>query len=325
MLLPPDASFSDIASLKNKTLGPNVDSHTLVRALLPYADLDYAQCSLPKPSEQKAVIPSMFPNDTYAGKTYCSHCSEWYLVGQTFLSHLDACVAFFLGRNTIPPYIRCEYCGDVYRKNAGCTQHKIICQRHARKAKCTWCPELFEINDTEHQAKCYLNPNRGYVVKCGGSSPSPCSTPPSNAPTGPTSYHSSRQIQQPHTPIPSHFTPSGGAPTFVMSSDTSLMSRMRASHKAGAKKTIQRSSPIMHHTTMRHTSDLPQRQHGHEWVPSSSSLAPQGSRGYEQTSLGSNLLRHPPVSPNPHTSPYPSTSPYPPGSPFSPSPGPGQG
>jgi hypothetical protein len=52
-LLPPDASFSDIATLKNKTLGTNVDSHTLVRALLPYADLDYAQCSLPSPVSKR--------------------------------------------------------------------------------------------------------------------------------------------------------------------------------------------------------------------------------------------------------------------------------
>jgi chromosome segregation ATPase len=95
-LLPPSPPLSDIMSLKITTLGP-VSTNTLIRAILPHADPDFSPCNLPKPVAQHAVLPNNFRGDTYAGKKYCHHCSEWYILSE-FQPHLDTCASFFQGR-----------------------------------------------------------------------------------------------------------------------------------------------------------------------------------------------------------------------------------
>jgi hypothetical protein len=288
-LLPPNPSFSDIMSLKAKILGLDINSSTLIRAILPHADPDCAPLKLPKPVVQDAILPTSF-KDSYAKKTLCHHCHQWYTVGPVFKAHLDACASFFQGRNTVPPHAHCEHCGDIYRKNGALTQHKIVCRQHASKAPCPWCAEIFELNDIEHVGKCYRNPNRGYIAKfSGGPSPSPSSTPPPSAPTGPASSTPAHRAQQPHTPSPSPFAPSGASPAFVPSADAPAFTPSsstytppkltRAINKAGSNKKKSLNSSRRTHTYFESQAPEPQS-------PSTPTLPLQGPRGLTNSSGG---------------------------------------
>jgi hypothetical protein len=295
-LLPSNPSFSDIMSLKAKILGPDIDSSTLIRAILPHADPDCAPLKLPKPVVQDAILPTSF-KDTYAQKTLCHHCHQWYTVGPVFKAHLDACASFFQGRNIVPPHAHCEHCGDIYRKNGALTQHKIVCRQHARKSLCPWCAEILDLDDTEHVGKCYRNPNRGYIAKSSrGPSPSPSSTPPPSAPTGPANSTPVHRAQQPHTPSPSPFIPSGasptfvpsaGAPAFVPSSSTYTPPKLtRAINKTGSNKKKLLNSSRCTHTYFESQTPEPQS-------PSTPTLPLQGPRGLSNSSGGTGSAHTP--------------------------------
>ncbi|EAT92537.2 hypothetical protein HBH56_140230 [Parastagonospora nodorum] len=159
------SSFQDIAQKKSAALG-SVPEDTLVRAVLPFADRDYASCNLPEPVELDAVLPRGFMGDTFGHKFWCDNCKLWYK--KTAKSaHLLACNSFFKGRDGHHPHACCQFCGDIFRDNAGFLKHMELCKMSPSKDLCLLCHELFNVESNElaeHTPDCYANPDRAHYV-----------------------------------------------------------------------------------------------------------------------------------------------------------------
>jgi hypothetical protein len=213
--LAPSPTAAEVMQLKITTLGDTKDE-VVVRALLPYADKDYAACGLPKPTKQNAILPDGFNGDFYAMKKLCYHCKEWYIAGAEFHSHLKICTPFFCGHNKSPAHARCQHCGEHFRMNAGFDEHKNLCQKKASKAPCVFCNELFDYNDAarnKHSVTCHKNPARVSIPPSGTSKPDaqlPASNhkaedtkspAPARSPSGPSSSPTSTHSGAPSPPV----------------------------------------------------------------------------------------------------------------------------
>ncbi|KAH4421502.1 hypothetical protein HBI56_000850 [Parastagonospora nodorum] len=159
------SSFQDIAQKKSAALG-SVPEDTLVRAVLPFADRDYASCNLPEPVELDAVLPRGFMGDTFGQKFWCDNCKLWYK--KTAKSaHLLVCNSFFKGRDGHHPHACCQFCGDIFRDNAGFLKHMELCKMSPSKDLCSLCRELFNVESNElaeHTPDCYANPDRAHYI-----------------------------------------------------------------------------------------------------------------------------------------------------------------
>lgn len=137
---------------------------TVICALQPYSDQDYACCKLPWPVEKLSPLPTNWIGDKFAGKIHCRHCTDWYKETD-FYAHLDACSSFHKGHGVRPPHARCKFCGDRFQNNAGFGLHVTLCKQYPTKGSCIFCTELFDLANgefTEHVPSCYKNPDRVY-------------------------------------------------------------------------------------------------------------------------------------------------------------------
>ncbi|KAF1914047.1 hypothetical protein BDU57DRAFT_331537 [Ampelomyces quisqualis] len=176
--IPASPTITDIIQLKATIWDFSGDA--LMRAVLPYADLDYTLCRLPRPVKQESILPKDLKGDTWGGKRWCGLCHEWYI--QTdFHEHLKACGIFFnkQGKQDLPSHVRCEHCGDIYLKNDGYFEHKKACEQSPTKKKCPFCQELQDVKDNghaEHIKTCYPNRN-GQTRGSASSTSSPAQNP----------------------------------------------------------------------------------------------------------------------------------------------------
>lgn len=207
--IPKMPSPQHVMSLKASVLDLK-SAETLYRAVLPYKDADYANCQLPFPNEQKAILPNGWPhgvpnNNAFAGRKRCHWCREWYL-GPALHAHLEACKIFFQGDSTCnsPPHARCEHCGDYYVDNKAYHDHKTICSANSTAGQCTFCGDVFTNEPikfpggtetallgrlTEHTKYCHLNPSRHHIpewMKRGLDAPLPPTEEPSSTTTAAT-------------------------------------------------------------------------------------------------------------------------------------------
>ena len=157
------SSFQDVAQKKSAALG-SVPGDALVRAVLPFADQDYASCNLSEPVELDAVLPRGFTGDTFNQKFWCDNCKLWYHKSVKS-AHLLACNSFFKGRDGHHAHAHCQFCGDIFRDNAGFLKHTELCKMNPSKDLCLFCRELFNVEGNElakHTPVCYANPNRAH-------------------------------------------------------------------------------------------------------------------------------------------------------------------
>jgi hypothetical protein len=161
--LPPSAE--GIMKLKVITPG-DVQDHYVVRALLPYADPDYAIFELVKPTKQYAVLPNAFKGDYYAGKKHYQNCHVWY-PGNHFFMHQKICHSIFHGIGTLSrPHARCPHFGEHFRRNGGFQWHLNLCKQNATKDSCPFCQEIFLVKSAarnDHVKHCHNNPNRATI------------------------------------------------------------------------------------------------------------------------------------------------------------------
>lgn len=76
--IPTSPTPVDIVRLKVSTLG-YISGDSLMRAILPYADLDYALLHLPQPIQQDAGLDENSRENYWDQKRLCRLCHEWYI------------------------------------------------------------------------------------------------------------------------------------------------------------------------------------------------------------------------------------------------------
>jgi len=139
--------------------------NAVVRAVFPHADPDYAPCNLPKPSlQQYSLDPGKVPGPefSWAGKIRCCNCKEWY-TKDVFFKHKPACTSFFQGTGEFAPHVRCNHCGDCFRKNDAFKRHEELCSQQPTAAACEFCGDITKLAGgahEEHVMQCHLNPKQ---------------------------------------------------------------------------------------------------------------------------------------------------------------------